>query len=322
MSNKIFLDSDNLRLIVYVIGYPQMGESQVILLKDIISGNIYYSAVVDCYKLQDINKTIDILNENNIRSLNLLCWTHPDDDHSYGIDEIFKNFCNYKTKILLPEGIYGDPNDFVDYKPKYLDFFEDLKKNNSKAAYNVHSATVIEGEVQGVETIYFQRGINEIKFRISTIAPISAIVRRRIQAGLSTKNDISISLLFSLGELSLFLTGDIENQTINLIAREFLPEITFLKTPHHTSKSSDALLSVFERQYDFEYKIPFTCTTAFRKHKLPDDELIEGYRMFSNTFYTTHDDLSVEKFGYINFEFNPFDNTAKEKLSGSARRIY
>ncbi len=322
MSNKFFLDSNGLRLIVYVIGYPEMGESQIVILRDINSKNIYYSAVIDCYKLDNINKTIDILVENNINYLNLLCWTHPDDDHSFGIDEIFKKFCNNNTKVLLPEGVYGSANDFINYKPKFLDFFDNLKKNNINTAYNVSSASVIEGEIQGIETIFFQLGLNEIKFRISAIAPISAIVRRRIQSGLNKKNDISIALLFSLGELSLFLTGDIENQTINLISIDFLPEITFLKTPHHTSKSSDALLSLFERKYEYEYKIPFTCTTAFRKYDLPDDKLVEGYRMISDTFYTTHDDLSDEKFGYLSFEFNPFDNTANEKLFGSARRIY
>ena len=45
MSKKIFLDSGNLKLIVYVIGYPEMGESQVVILKDDISGVKKWSKV-------------------------------------------------------------------------------------------------------------------------------------------------------------------------------------------------------------------------------------------------------------------------------------
>lgn len=305
-----------------MIGYPEMGESQVIILKDDISGAIHYSAVIDCFEYKSINKTREILSDNGISELNLLCWTHPDDDHSEGMAGLISDFCSLNTKVVLPEGIYGSEEDFVDYKPKHLDFFETLRDNNSKKNYNVNSASVFQDEIKGIETIYYIHGLIEFKFRICALAPISAIVRRRLNSGLKNKNDISIALLFSLGEISLFFSGDIENQTINLIAKELLPEITFLKTPHHTSKSSDALLNIFDEVFDNEYKIPFTCSTAYKKFLLPDVDLINKYKMYSDTFYSTNDDSSSEKFGYFKIEFDPFNNNVEVNVIGSARRIF
>ena len=322
MSKKIFLDSGNLKLIVYVIGYPEMGESQVVILKDDISGVIHYSAVIDCYEYKNINKTNEILQDHNISELNLLCWTHPDDDHSEGMGSLISDFCSANTKVLLPEGIYGSEMDFVDYKPKHLDFFEKLRENNAKRRYNVNSASVIQDEIKGIETIYYVYNLIEFKFRICALAPISAMVRRRFKSGLKNKNDISIALLVSLGELSLFFSGDIENQTINLIAKEHLPEISFLKTPHHTSKSSDALLNIFDEVFENEYKIPFTCSTAYKKFSLPDVDLVNKYKMYSDSFYSTNDDLSVEDFGYFKIEFDPFNNKAEVDVRGSARKIF
>ena len=299
-----------------------MGESQVIFLKDIASGVIYFSAVIDCYTYDSINKTIDLLTANSIKSLDLLCWTHPDDDHSIGINEIFDQFCETTTLILLPEGVYGNENDFVDYNSDILDFFVAIKGNNIGRKYNVDSASAIVGQTKGVKTLNFVQGLNEIKFQISALAPIGAIIRRRIDEGLSVKNDISIALLVEFGELSFFFAGDIENQTIGLLPNHLLSNLSYLKTPHHTSNSSDNLLRIFNAVFKSDYKIPLTCSTAFRKYKLPNLELVNNYKTYTESFFTTHDDSSLEKFGVIKVEFNPFDNSYKLSLLGSSRKLY
>lgn len=318
---RIFLPSDSLRADIHLIGYPPMGESQVFILKDIVTETVYYSAVIDCYTYESINKTIDILNEYGLKKIDLLCWTHPDDDHSIGINDLVELFCTPDTKILLPEGIYGSPQDLVKYTPEILEFFQSIKTNNQNKNYNVNSATVITGQTQGVEKIIFTESLREIKFHIKVLAPCSAIIRRRMENGLSKKNDISIALIIELGELSFFLTGDIENQTINLLPAEQLANLTYLKTPHHTSKSSNSLLSIFSG-FKGGYKIPYTCSTAYRKHDLPNEELIDDYRFYTDSFFTTHDDGSSEVYGIIKVEFNPFDNSAEDTLYGCARKLY
>lgn len=318
---KHLIETDDLRADLYLIGYPEMGESQVFVIKKKNSNIIFFSAVIDCYTENSINKTIEILNEYNIESLDLLCWTHPDDDHSLGIQDIVENFCTNNTKILLPEGIYGSDDDFVEYNSSIINFFSRIKDNNLNRTYNINSTTVFPYQTQGIETVLFVRGLTEIKFQITALAPISAIVRRKISGKLKIKNNISIALLFEFGELALFLTGDIEDQTIRLIASNSLSNLSYLKTPHHTSFSSVALLDILSEYYT-ESKIPVTCTTAFRKYNLPDEELIEKYKPYTNSFYTTHNDSSLDAFGIIKFEFNPFDNTAINSLLGSARKIY
>ena len=322
MSKKIFLNDDNLRAEIYLIGYPKMGESQLVLLRDKSSGKIYFSAVIDSYTHDSVNKTIELLNLHSVKQLNLLCWTHPDKDHSIGIDTIFNDFCSNDTLVLLPEGVNGSATDFLDYEANILDFFSAIKNNNSGRKYNVDSASAVREQTKGVVTRLFTLGLKEIKFQIDAVAPIGAIVRRRMENGLSVKNDISIALILKFGECSFFFSGDIENQTISLLPEHIFSNLSYLKTPHHTSKTSDGILKILESTYDGEYKIPITCTTAYRKHFLPNEKLIEKYRLYTSSFFTTHNDSSPENYGIIKAVFNPFDNTFEYYLFGSSRKIY
>jgi hypothetical protein len=299
-----------------------MGESQVLVVKDINNDKIYYSAVIDCYTVDGINKTADILNGHGITAINLLCWTHPDDDHSIGLGDIVDIFCNEHTKVLLPEGIYGQEGDFVTYKPEILKFFVAIQSNNAGRKYNVLTATTIPGQVQGVERMKYLEGLREIPFEIHAMAPCSAIIRRRKELGLRTKNDISIALLVTFAELSFFLTGDIEDQTIENLDGDRLATLSYLKTPHHTSTSSEKLLDLFDAVFVESYRVPITCSTAYRRHNLPDAVLIERYRVYSETFYTTHNDTSHERYGVIEMIFDPYDNSYTESLQGSAQRIF
>lgn len=59
---------------LYLIGYLNNGESILIALRD--KENIWFTAVVDAFKYYNINKTLDIIKELNIQTLDLLCLTH------------------------------------------------------------------------------------------------------------------------------------------------------------------------------------------------------------------------------------------------------
>ena len=68
---------EKLEMVVYTIGYSVEGESIIILIKR-DDDFIEYTVVIDGYKVSSCNKTIDILEDNGIKSIDLLCWTHPD----------------------------------------------------------------------------------------------------------------------------------------------------------------------------------------------------------------------------------------------------
>ena len=106
----------NLLVKVFVIGYSLRGESIIMLFidKDRLD-NILYSIVIDCFTYKNINKTEEILNEYGISRIDMLCWSHPDFDHTKGIDTIIHKFCNETTKIMLPQGLNGKEYDVIDY---------------------------------------------------------------------------------------------------------------------------------------------------------------------------------------------------------------
>ena len=96
----------NLYLEVYLLGYPGQGESILFLIKTIEDKDvILYSGVIDSYENNGTNKTIELLECLNIKKLNFLCWTHPDIDHSLGIDTILQRYTNKETRVVLPDAL-------------------------------------------------------------------------------------------------------------------------------------------------------------------------------------------------------------------------
>lgn len=94
MNNFNVSTCENLLIIIFVIGYKKRGESIVVLFLDKSSNTVIYSIIIDSFKYCNINKTIEILNSYNIESIDILCWSHPDLDHTWGIDELLKVYCD------------------------------------------------------------------------------------------------------------------------------------------------------------------------------------------------------------------------------------
>lgn len=150
---------------------------------------------------------------------------------------------------------------------------------------------------------------------------LSALVRRKLPTGVKIKNDISIALLFELGELKIFLAGDIMNSTIGYFESYHFEKLTYLKTPHHTSATSDKLFEIFDKEFN-GYKIPISCTTGFQTHELPDIEMVHRYKDYSDSFYSTYQKNHPSSFGIIEVEFNPFDLSSRQTCYGSAQQLF
>lgn len=311
----------SLRLIITLIGYPEMGESQIIIIKDINTNYIYFSAVIDCYVHGSINKTIECLNNLGVKELNLFCWTHPDDDHSIGLSDIVDKFCTKKTRFVLPEGIYGQANDFVKYSVETQNFIDKINSLNTAHNYNVGSATVFDGLSQSVERMEFADLHTTVRFEIQALAPISSLIRRRIDKGLNKKNDISIALLLHFGQFKFFLSGDIEDQSIRLMNPIYFENLNYLKTPHHTSNSSAELLTLFDEVFG-GHLIGKTCTTVYQKHNLPSNSLINEYKKYTKSFYSTGIKDNNESYGIIEFQYELQKNDPTEYLYGNAHKVF
>jgi len=316
---KEFVDDINeITLEVHTIGYTEKGESQVIVLFDKKNNRSILSFIIDCYSTNNSNITIDILNQYGIINLDYFIWTHTDEDHSMGIIPILDDFCDKNTQFYLPEGVSGNENDFINYNEEVKECFNKINEYNTGNNYNVHTLTSVVGGHSQVLKKFFvdSQTSKEFVFEILAIAPISALIRRRWEAGeVKKKNDLSIATIFKVGELGLLFSGDIENQTINQIPSFYFEGLSYIKTPHHTSKSSTKLIDKIEEVFN-ESKISSAVSTTYKTHNLPNIELIDHYKKIVDSFSSTGN--GVSGYGYIKTVFEIIRKEYTEELFGDA----
>jgi len=303
---NIFInDVKDLHFSIFVIGYCEKGESLILFLKDKSTNRILYTIVVDCYECHSHHKTIEILSEHNINNIDLLCWTHPDDDHTKGLLKLVNEKCSKSTIFLLPEGIHGKEGDVLTYNEEEIEILQKINSFNRGTNYNVRTVSTNPMLSQGLIKKTYKDLTNNasVMFEISALAPCSPILRRRIETEPNKvkKNDFSIALLINLGELQFLLSGDVENQSIRQIDEDFINNLCFIKTPHHTSKSSDLLLTKLNNSI----KIPVSCTTVYKANYLPDTDLITEYKKYCDKFHSTGIKNSKnDKYGVVEYGFD------------------
>ena len=93
MRRKLF--DKTLDFEINVIGYKNKGESIVFFLK--ADGKVVYSGLIDCYEEASENVALTLLVNEKVKYFNFVCWTHPHDDHTIGLDKVLIEFCNEKT---------------------------------------------------------------------------------------------------------------------------------------------------------------------------------------------------------------------------------
>ena len=312
----------DLHILVYLVGYPEMGESIIVIMKDMATGVIHHSCAIDCYKTT-LNKTQQILSSHGITSLDFLCWTHTDKDHSIGLEDIIKSNCTDKTCFVLPEGLTGSDDDFVKYDADTLACFNLINPFNVNSNYRVFSASASSDGYNFLQGWEFEDNAGQqFNYNIFALSPNSSLLRRRVSGGIKKKNDLSIALIFKIGELSLFMTSDIENQTLRLINKDLIADVDYLKTPHHTSTSSDYLLEIFEEINTSSRKIPFTCSTVFKQHDLPDTSLMNNYKKYTDKFFCTGYDQNKADDGVIKVEYNIATKLSKHEIFGNAEQKF
>ncbi len=320
INDTYFTNIKALTVDVFVIGYPEKGESQVVVLKD--EKNIFFSCVIDCYKHNSINKTLEILHSYGIKKIDVFIWTHTDEDHSVDIINLVNEYCDHTTRFYLPELTYGNYADFVEYNEEVKNSLDLINAFNKGQNYNVSSATAAP---QGHSSIWRNDFIDintgtKLIFEIIAVAPCSALLRRRFASGdLKKKNDLSIATILKIGELSIFLSGDIEDQSINQIASYHFENINYIKTPHHTSTTSTKLINRI--QENSEVKSLKSVSTIYKQHSLPHPDVVEKYKKITNSFISTGS--GKLDFGFDFTSFNVIDKEIiTEKQDGNCIKLF
>lgn len=306
--NDQFFISD-LRVLVYVIGYGCYGESTVLLIMN--DDEVYYSVVIDSYHYQPykgspfINKTIDILRHNHVGHLDVLCWTHPHDDHSKGLTTIMKKFCDDETTVLYPLYVEDNAANIVNLKQVSKATVDKLLEINRSGKVRACPVGVIDGRYTNVDEFEIVNTFDDEdvrKVRIDVITPISSMLTTYVNdKKCEDPNELSITLIVDIDGYGFYFGGDTTNEHIDASNRKMMGKCRFIKVPHHASPTANHLPSLLKKE-----KVDAICTSVFEwgKSHNPNPKVIKEYQTFFKDIYTTNKSLSKQKHGIITYEYD------------------
>lgn len=288
---------------VFIIGYRKRGESIVVLFVDKVTHLVIYSIVIDSFKCAGNNKTIEILKSYNIKVVDLLCWSHPDIDHTWGIDDILQSYCSPTTKIVIPFAL-SDPS-FNSYKynkrdKEYLDYIFSLNRISLRSCI---SSSVAPDQYSRIERFFIKDTMDQISVAIDTLSPHSSFINSVITTnGKIDKNQLSIVLCISVNSYKFVFCSDIENDAIKFLQKEPFDNPLFLKIPHHGSPSSGDLISLMETSL----LNTIGCSTIYRRHNLPNSRVLKMYSDRCAQVDCTGTD-NIYQYGIVEYCFDLFD---------------
>lgn len=313
-------DTSKLQIKLYVIGYKEQGESIIMLFVDTVNDTVVYSIVIDsCLANDGTSKTVEILDSSHVGKLNILCWTHPDTDHTLGIDTLVNDYCDKTTKILIPFGLFGRDADPIAYNEGDQERIKNLFQHNNRKTKCVIPVGPTSGDWERICDLQFDDVLNQTDAVIMAMSPHKDYIAENLTANSKIdKNHLSISLMVKIGDYKFDFCGDITSRTINHIWEEPFIRPLFLKTPHHTSRYSLNLLDRLTVEPD-----SLGCTTTFAREGLPHEDAVEAYldrfSMFHSTGITA---IEAPNYGMLEYTFDLVD---KKRVSirchGHAHRV-
>ena len=267
---KLFFE-DSLKLELNVIGYHDQGESIVFFIKT--DGIAAYTGLMDCYKTEDQNAVKMVLEKEQVEKIDFVCWTHPHDDHTQGLGEIWKQYCTKDTCFCCTDIIQADL-DLYSEEAKLL--FQNIRGIHTSSKRKKMRIMYLKDSTQA-ERLLCVGNTKKYEFRIQSFAPNSAILGERFIGSRDQQgNAYSVGLFLFLGQYSIMLAGDVENQTIRRIADGDIEyPVDYIKIPHHGSKSASFLP---DKMRGLNLLAPdIAATTLFRIHSLPEEQVLAKY---------------------------------------------
>lgn len=310
MTKNILFDR-KLEFEINLIGYKHKGESIIFFLRT--DGKIVYSGIVDCYEDEAKNEAIELLKKENISYVNFICWTHPHDDHSVGLEKILSDYCNEQTSCWIPPFVSKDIKDCSStakniYK-KIFEILESKKRKKMVIREASDSKTLEKFKCIG------NCSINPYSFEIKSFAPDTNILQKfKIQERFKMENEYSVGLIINIGHFIIILGGDVENRTINSIPdyNLYVEELDYLKIPHHSSESAMNLVDRFKHLGISSPSV--ATTTVYRSNGLPKETVLKKYIRWGNNMeiYSTGDVCDEkndeDRIGIIRTSFDILEN--------------
>lgn len=298
----------NLDFEINLIGYKGKGESIVFFLK--ADGKAVYTGLVDCYEEESENAALQLLEKERVSVFDFVCWTHPHDDHTLGLDKILQEHCNENTFFWMPPITTTDMENYCQSAQKtYIDLFKIIESRKRK---KMHIYTASDSKKLEKFVCSGNASTNSYIFEIWSFAPdTNFLLKNQIKGNMDMENLYSIGLVVNIGHFYIVLAGDVENYTLKSIPElnfDLQDRVDYVKIPHHASKSASFLVDRFN---DMGVSAPSVATTTlFRGNKLPDKDVLKKYFLWGKNIeiYSTgninnpHEDKSV--FGIIRTSFD------------------
>lgn len=318
--HKKFLIEDfrNLKFRIFTIGYASEGES---VLGVIDNGDRHlYSFVIDSFQINNnnnstFNGTLEKIKELKISSIDAFIWTHPDTDHSTGIQELLSEAdSEARAQIFLP-AMLNKNLDMTDDARAGMDYL--FKHYNNKRTYNMSMVVKNQPETHYDQKLTFKehRSGREITAELYFLAPCGARLLRNTCANNSFDfNRLSIMFALRINYFDYLFCGDLMGDDVQFLDKNFLKNVSFVKIPHHGSSRTHQLPQLMKRQ---KVTAPIAATTTSSRYNLPEKRVIRMYQSFCESVYSTSE--GAHQYGCIETDFSIRDLSCNVKLSGNAQ---
>ena len=287
-------DFDNLRLHICVIGYPVMGESVVAMLCE--SDKVLFTVVTDSYCCEEngngYNYVVELLKKKGVGQIDAFVWTHPDKDHSIGIECLLDIYDSQHTaEIFIPEGLIGKNQEtfcnetisaigyiYANYSPK----------GSRKDRRNIHTVSTDFQEIRDLMKLNIVADDFEsmtCKFRF--VQPYSEYCHHCDFWDIEQEHNLmSIVYSIELNGRNYLFTGDLMDDGTRMMSHEILSRINYVKIPHHGSKHSKELLNILR---NYSTKGLTSSATSFNSSGAPQPKVLQAYSDMGNVYYVTDD---------------------------------
>lgn len=319
----IVKDCRKILLNISVIGYDKKGESVLVWMTDELEPKpdkkVKYSMVIDCWQEEvmsadasqiTLNKTLDLLQSYNINHIDLLCWTHPHDDHFMGLLEVINSGrCSNKTKFLVPSKL-EDNATMLQLSQYEKDILKSMHSFRNRFNWPVSEVSIAKDKgIQDIDDLLFSDEVmNTFTVNIDCLAPysnfISDLIDRKKNGQVKDieMNDFSIALNMKFGPYDFNFCGDIEDKMARKIKSSCFRHNTFIKVPHHTGNSAQLVETLIVPD-----KTALACTTIFQSGGDPNPTLVKRYKTSCHSIYSTGEyQTGDDHYGIVHYSFDLF----------------
>ena len=287
---------------VHTVGYPVMGESIVTFLKD--GAKVLLTVVTDSFKTDNADEVRRILDDNGHPTVNIFIWTHPDEDHSVGIENLLDEFdSDRKATVYMPANMSKDIMTCQAAK----NAFDYLVRNyDTGRSYQLQPILTVDDQVVTQKGFEIRERLTNrtITGNFSFLLPDTSLTIRRSYHGAKNPgdmNDFSLVYVLELNGIHYLFGGDMTEQSIQFIERKdpsYLENIRFVKIPHHGSTEP---LKLVDKMLPYQPQMAVATTTVF-KTTHPYDVALDKYAEMCQHVSSTG--RGEEEYGSIRLDFS------------------